>query len=152
MADWCNPITQSVTLVAMPRTRSAKVTRSSFIAHLCNDIGPWGAGFTAAVSNRWLQPSIVYHHFHMLNVVGEPTMELGTIQFVKVEDDIWAINQIGQCGVGGGNRHMPYHHRFSMRLFSRAYVMLHEWLQPTTLWFTFCVLVVTWRVEAGGPD
>jgi O-acetyl-ADP-ribose deacetylase (regulator of RNase III) len=98
MVDWRIPISYVRGDATDPVGGGNKI-----IVHLCNDIGHWGGGFTAAVSYRWLKPSIAYHHFHMLNDVEEP-MELGTIQFVKVEDDIWVINLIGQRGTGGGNR------------------------------------------------
>jgi O-acetyl-ADP-ribose deacetylase (regulator of RNase III) len=98
MADWRIPICYVRGDATNPVGQGNKI-----IVHLCNDIGRWGAGFTEAVSYRWLKPSIAYHHFHMINDVDVP-MELGTIQVVKVEDDIWVINLIGQHGVGGGNR------------------------------------------------
>ena len=72
---------------------------NKIIVHICNDIGHWGGGFTAAVSRRWFKPHIAYHHWRMLNDADED-MELGTIQIVKVESDIWVINLIGQHRTG----------------------------------------------------
>ena len=79
---------------------------NKFIMHICNDIGHWGGGFTAAVSRRWFKPHIAYHHWRMLNDADED-MELGTIQIVKVESDIWVINLIGQHRTGGPNSIRP---------------------------------------------
>jgi len=72
---------------------------NKIIVHICNDIGHWGGGFTGAISRRWLKPQMAYHHFHTLHDTDRP-MELGTIQLVKVERDIWVANVIGQHGTG----------------------------------------------------
>ena len=31
------------------------------IAHCCNTVGAWGAGFVMAISNRWFEPSVAYN-------------------------------------------------------------------------------------------
>lgn len=33
---------------------------NKIIAHVCNDIGAWGAGFVLAISRRWPQPEAEY--------------------------------------------------------------------------------------------
>lgn len=73
---------------------------NKIIVHICNDMGHWGGGFTGAVSHRWFKPEIAYRHFHILHDTDEP-LELGTIQVVKVEHDIWVVNLIGQHGTRG---------------------------------------------------
>jgi O-acetyl-ADP-ribose deacetylase (regulator of RNase III) len=78
---------------------------NKIIVHVCNDIGQWGAGFTAAVDNRWFKPQIAYTRFRMLEI--DEFMELGTVQSVKVEDDIWVVNLIGQHRAGNRGILLP---------------------------------------------
>lgn len=64
---------------------------NKIIAHICNDIGAWGAGFVMAISNRWLEPEKNYRRWHEL--------KLGKIQVVNVEKDIWVANMIAQHNI-----------------------------------------------------
>lgn len=61
------------------------------IAHCCNDIGGWGAGFVLALSARWELPEQYYRD-------GFDIMNPGGVQFVEVEPDIIVANIIGQHG------------------------------------------------------
>lgn len=70
-----------------------------FIIHCCNDIGLWGAGFVLAVSRRWPEPEEAYLS---LDKHGQ-RYPLGLAQIVKVDEDLWVINMIGQEGVGQRN-------------------------------------------------
>ena len=62
------------------------------IAHICNDIGGWGAGFVLALSKKWMHPENVYRANYKLGLV------LGDIQIATVEHDIVVINMIAQSG------------------------------------------------------
>jgi O-acetyl-ADP-ribose deacetylase (regulator of RNase III) len=64
-----------------------------FILHIVNDLGLWGAGFVLALSRRWSAPEECYYTW------GGPYV-LGQVQSVKVEDDLWVMNMVGQHGVG----------------------------------------------------
>lgn len=70
---------------------------NKIIAHICNDIGAWGAGFVLALSKRWESPALQYK-------LGANSGEalLGEIQLVPVEfsPDIYVANMIAQRGVG----------------------------------------------------
>lgn len=66
------------------------------IFHICNDRGKWGAGFVLAVSNRWPGVGKEYYHWHSgRSNLGKP-FQLGEVQFVEVEDDLWVANMIAQ--------------------------------------------------------
>lgn len=65
---------------------------NKIVVHICNDIGGWGKGFVMAISKRWKQPEAAYREWYKSN----DNFELGVVQFVKVEDDIWVANMIGQ--------------------------------------------------------
>lgn len=65
---------------------------NKIIVHICNDIGGWGKGFVMAISKRWKQPELQYRDWYKSKV----NFELGKVQFVKVENDIWVANIIGQ--------------------------------------------------------
>lgn len=67
------------------------------IAHICNDVGAWGAGFVLALSRRWgNKAKSSYQAFGR-----KKGFKLGTVDFVRVEadpfgDKIWIANMIAQ--------------------------------------------------------
>lgn len=68
---------------------------SKIISHICNDIGRWGKGFVMAISKRWKKPE---NEFKKWFKSGE-NFNLGEIQLVQVEDDVWVCNMIGQHNI-----------------------------------------------------
>ena len=68
-----------------PQTDGKKI-----IAHVCNDVGRWGAGFVLALSKKWSKPEEEYKRILPEN------LQLGLVQYVDVEDDIIIANMIGQ--------------------------------------------------------
>lgn len=69
------------------------------IVHVCNDVGRWGAGFVLAISRRWLSAETAYRDWWCCRETADsPPFELGQVQFVEVEDDLWVANLIGQHG------------------------------------------------------
>jgi O-acetyl-ADP-ribose deacetylase (regulator of RNase III) len=69
---------------------------NKIIAHVCNNKGAWGAGFTRAINSRWKRPELDYRLWHLGRYSSWPEMKLGMIQIVNVEDDIWIANMIAQ--------------------------------------------------------
>jgi O-acetyl-ADP-ribose deacetylase (regulator of RNase III) len=70
------------------------------IAHVCNDLGRWGRGFVMALSKRWPEPRERFVAWHESGASGEEgPFELGRVQFVRVEPDLWVANVIGQHGL-----------------------------------------------------
>ncbi len=86
-----------------PISAGAKV-----IVHVCNDIGGWGAGFVLAISKRWSEPEAAYRSWHAGK--EELPFELGQVQFVPVEPQLWVANMIGQRGIrrSGGKPPIRY--------------------------------------------
>lgn len=72
--------------------------RPAVIAHVCNDIGGWGAGFVLAVSRRWPEPERVYRKAY----AGASPPALGEVQFVQVEPELWVANMIAQRDIRRG--------------------------------------------------
>ncbi|MFF7726964.1 Appr-1-p processing protein [Streptomyces sp. NPDC008001] len=72
------------------------------IAHVCNDAGGWGAGFVVAVSRRWRQPEAAYRAWHRDRATSG--FALGALQLVRVEDELWVANMVGQHGIRKRNR------------------------------------------------
>lgn len=68
------------------------------IAHVCNSVGGWGAGFVLAVSKRWLGPE---RHYRQLK-----TYDLGASYFIKVEPELFVANMIAQSGYGNNNSNL----------------------------------------------
>lgn len=73
---------------------------SKIIAHICNDIGGWGAGFVLALSARWSQPESLYYVWFGDRASND--FDLGAVQLVQVEIDLWVANLIGQRDVVAG--------------------------------------------------
>lgn len=71
---------------------SSNAEGNKIIAHICNDIGGWGKGFVMAISKRWKQPEKEYRKWFK----NRDNFAFGEIQMVKVEEDIWVCNMIGQ--------------------------------------------------------
>lgn len=65
---------------------------NKIIVHVCNDIGRWGKGFVVSLSKRWKEPE---KQFRAWSKPPE-NAELGEVQFVQVEPDLWIANLIGQ--------------------------------------------------------
>jgi O-acetyl-ADP-ribose deacetylase (regulator of RNase III) len=65
---------------------------NKIIVHVCNDIGGWGKGFVMAISKRWKQPEQQYREWFKTKV----DFNLGQVQFVQVEEQLWVANILGQ--------------------------------------------------------
>jgi O-acetyl-ADP-ribose deacetylase (regulator of RNase III) len=68
------------------------------IAHICNNVGAWGAGFTGALSGQWPQAEREYRrHFRQYG------WKLGDTQIFRVDEDIIVANMVAQQGIGKNN-------------------------------------------------
>ena len=76
---------------------------AKILVHVCNDIGVWGKGFVVAISQRWKAPEAAYRSWHRV----KDGFELGQVQFVKVEQDLWVANLIGQTGIRSSKTSLP---------------------------------------------
>ncbi len=76
---------------------------NKIIVHVCNDIGKWGKGFVLAISKRWKTPEKSYKEWY----ASQKDFELGEVQFIKVEDDLWVANLIGQHKIGMSKQGIP---------------------------------------------
>jgi len=65
---------------------------NKIIVHICNDIGKWGKGFVLAISKRWKAPEKSYRDWY----ASQKDFHLGEVQFIKVENNLWIANLIGQ--------------------------------------------------------
>lgn len=80
------------------------------IAHVCNDVGAWGAGFVLALSAEACYPEEEYRYWHWQkghNLPAELVLnpfELGQIQFASFDKpDVFVCNMIAQAGIGHDN-------------------------------------------------
>lgn len=78
---------------------------NTIIAHICNDIGGWGAGFVLAVSTRWPEPEAAYRAWYANR--SESDFTLGAVQVVQVERYVWVANMVAQRGVKTGSHGSP---------------------------------------------
>lgn len=68
------------------------ISGNKIIVHVCNDVGGWGKGFVLAISKRCPEPEKAYREWFK----SRTNFALGETQLVKVEEDIWVANLIGQ--------------------------------------------------------
>lgn len=78
---------------------------NKIIIHICNDIGGWGKGFVLALSKRWKKTESAYRDWFSKR--GTNDFELGAIQLVQVEEDLFVINMIGQHKIKASNNVKP---------------------------------------------
>jgi len=83
-----------------PQAKGPKV-----IAHICNDIGGWGAGFVLAISRRWPEPERDYRAWHRGRAGND--FGLGAVRLVQVRPDTWVANMVGQRGIKRGSNGPP---------------------------------------------
>ncbi|MEU5811429.1 macro domain-containing protein [Streptomyces sp. NPDC047718] len=83
-----------------PQAKGPKI-----IAHVCNDIGGWGKGFVLALSKRWPEPEADYRAWHRGRAGND--FGLGAVRLVRVKDDTWVANMVGQRGIRTGSAGVP---------------------------------------------
>lgn len=101
---------------------------NKIIAHVCNNVGAWGAGFVMALSARWSAPEISYHNWKR-GVFEEP-FELGHVQPVRVERDIYVCNMIAQESVHSKDGRPPIRYCALQRCLQRV-AMIAQSLNAT---------------------
>lgn len=79
-------------------TNGPKKGSPIIIAHVTNDKGGWGMGFVKHLSHRWPEPEARYR---------ESKPELGTVDFVRVADDITVANMCAQRGYKAPDNPVP---------------------------------------------
>lgn len=67
------------------------------IAHVCNNIGAWGAGFVMAISKRWPIAKSIY-----MRAAKNKQLSLGFVQFVAVDDELFVANMVAQDNINDG--------------------------------------------------
>ena len=76
------------------------ICRPAIIAHVCNDVGQWGAGFVRALSARWPHPEREYYRW--FNRLTSQPFALGETQLVATSQaSVWVANMLAQRGIGG---------------------------------------------------
>lgn len=78
-----------------------KNDNKKFIVHIVNNKGGWGKGFVLSLSREWPAPEKEYRKLFINN-----GLILGTIQPVKVSNDITVINMVAQKGYGKNNNNL----------------------------------------------
>jgi O-acetyl-ADP-ribose deacetylase (regulator of RNase III) len=72
----------------------------AIIAHICNDVGAWGAGFVRALSKRWKKPEQQFRLWFRGHLANAPPFALGNVLFVPVDEEVLVANMIAQHGIG----------------------------------------------------
>lgn len=86
------------------------------IAHICNDIGKWGDGFSGAISKKWKEPEDYYKRQYRY---AKDSFKLGKIQWVFVDLDLAVVNMIAQKGVRSKSNKIPICYESVERCLSR---------------------------------
>ncbi len=72
---------------------------TKIIVHVCNNEGKWGRGFVLALSKKWEKPEQDY--------LSNPALNLGDVQFVQVERDLYVANMVAQRSLRSKNNPVP---------------------------------------------
>lgn len=72
---------------------------NKIVAHVCNNVGAWGAGFVLAVSKRWPIAKRTY-----IETANRNELKLGMTQFVCVDSEIFVANMVAQNNINDGRR------------------------------------------------
>jgi O-acetyl-ADP-ribose deacetylase (regulator of RNase III) len=70
-----------------------------FICHIVNDVGAWGAGFTAALDRKWPELGDKYEEWST-----EETFKLGRFRAYGVNGDTVVLNLLAQHGLRSAER------------------------------------------------
>lgn len=72
------------------------------IAHVSNDIGAWGAGFSGAISRRWKAPEKDYRDWFRMSR-REPDAAwaagLGRNWTTRIDGDLFVVSMVAQHGI-----------------------------------------------------
>jgi O-acetyl-ADP-ribose deacetylase (regulator of RNase III) len=109
---------------------------SRIIAHICNNKGRWGSGFTLDVSSRWQAPERLYRQWYRGGIYEETPFRLGETQFIDVgynperirDRGLWIANMIAQDGLRSASNQKPVCYdslRTCLRTVGRKAVDLH---------------------------
>ncbi len=79
---------------------------NKIIAHVCNDIGAWGAGFSGALSQKYPQAERSYRRWYTHNTTAK--LSRGLTQFVHLSERLTIANMIAQSGVGTDRVRLDY--------------------------------------------
>ena len=85
-------------------TYPCKKTGTRVIAHICNDAGKWGAGFSGALSGQWKEPEDFYRRQFKY---ARNRFKLGAVQWVFIDTELAVVNMIAQQGVRGAANPKP---------------------------------------------
>lgn len=78
------------------------------IVHICNDLGAWGRGFVLPLGKRY--PVARARYLAWAKGQEDLPFELGQVQFVGVQADLYVANLLGQRGIarrGGAAQEPP---------------------------------------------
>lgn len=70
--------------------------KSKIICHICNDLGAWGGGFTAALDRKWPDVGMQYR---MWARSENGSFGLGKIQLLVADKGIFVLNMVAQQGL-----------------------------------------------------
>lgn len=73
-----------------------QATGPAIIAHVCNDVGGWGAGFVVAISKRWKEPERQFRQWARGKLEAAAPYALGEVQFVHVDETFTIANMVAQ--------------------------------------------------------
>ena len=95
---------------------------NKIIAHICNDLGYWGAGFVLALSERWKEPEKQYRKWFR----EKGLLPLGEVQFVKAEEKLWIANLVAQHDILPHNNISPIRYEALQKALKKVAVFAQE--------------------------
>lgn len=83
------------------------VKGNKIIAHVCNDIGVFGAGFALAVAMKWPDARQVYIDKHRCLLQAGSMLKLGDVIYYDHAPDLCIAHMISQAGVCSRTNPVP---------------------------------------------
>ena len=80
---------------------------TAVIAHVGNDKGGWGRGFSGALSRRWPLTEHYYRDWHRRGRNFNPPFGLGEVQTLQITDELWVATMIAQHGYRTATNPVP---------------------------------------------
>jgi len=107
-------------------TNIANLPQKIMIAHVCNSVGGWGAGFTRSLSKHFPGVEQSYRQLFSDKQYRHEERELGSVQFVVDSTKRVVANMIAQHAIGPGGRLIRYNDLAKCMDNVADFVMKHE--------------------------
>lgn len=105
------------------------------IAHVCNDVGVWGAGFTGPLAKEFPLSEVLYNRWVKAKDAITP-FGLGRVQFIETHTEVggrvWIANMVAQAGLPSRSNPRPFDRQAFIRCLAvvEGFILAHIHATP----------------------